>query len=101
MLHPGSVEKDCSQEDCGSKYCTVTTSFYGLPDLVIIHLNRFNNNGEKVEALVDFPTEVLSLIDDDRTKKYHLFATVNHLGCSTKSGHYTTYCRSTTGNKDL
>jgi len=72
-----------------------------LPQILIIHLKRFDFNSgyrEKLETLVDFPLEGLDLrpwcIDREVSKNcvYDLYAVSNHSG-TVGGGHYTAYAK--------
>ena len=73
-----------------------------VPDILVMHLKRFSSNRnfrDKLEILVDFPTEGLDLTDrvltkdDDRSLVYDLIAVDNHYG-GLGGGHYTAYAQS-------
>ena len=96
-----------------------TLEIWKVPDILVIHLKRFNNYGivrEKIDALVDFPTYGLDMltwageqklckilkhtrsvpdtnIDSMASKDlmYDLFAVSEHEGTSLGSGHYRAY----------
>ncbi|GCC16950.1 hypothetical protein chiPu_0017400 [Chiloscyllium punctatum] len=70
------------------------------PDIIIIHLKRFESNdhgNRKLTSTVTFPLEDLDLSQyttnpSMQQLKYHLYAVVNHTG-TLDSGHYTAYCK--------
>ncbi|XP_037076197.1 ubiquitin carboxyl-terminal hydrolase 8-like [Pollicipes pollicipes] len=83
---------------------TKTLYIWRLPPILIIHVQRFYNDGlwRKKQSNVDFPLENLDMapyvINKEaryRHHRYHLYGVVNHYG-SMESGHYTAYCRSIT-----
>jgi ubiquitin carboxyl-terminal hydrolase 4/11 len=77
------------------------------PDILIIHLKRFSANRisrDKIDALVDFPTEGLDLTqrvglhEDGKPALYDLFAVDNHYG-GLGGGHYTANAKNFLNNK--
>ena len=69
---------------------------YNLPKILIIHLKRFNNN-RKINTLINFPLENLSLDNyinkiNKENNKYDLFGVINHIG-TLSYGHYTAFCK--------
>jgi len=96
-----------------------TLEIWKVPDILVVHLKRFNNYGvvqEKIDALVDFPIHGLDMltwageqklckilkharsvpdtkIDSMASKDlvYDLFAVSEHEGTSLGSGHYRAY----------
>ena len=69
---------------------------YNLPKILIIHLKRFNNN-RKINTLINFPLENLSLDNyinklKKGNNKYDLFGVINHYG-NLSYGHYTAFCK--------
>ncbi|XP_059809116.1 putative ubiquitin carboxyl-terminal hydrolase 50 isoform X2 [Hypanus sabinus] len=70
------------------------------PDIIIIHLKRFesgDNGNRKLSSMVTFPLEDLDLTQYTTTPatqhpKYQLYAVVNHTG-TLESGHYTAFCK--------
>lgn len=91
-------------DDCGKKGCTRETKLWTLPDYVIIHLKRFNNQNKKVSSFVDFPLEDLDLTQFVSTDKadpnkylYSLYAACNHSG-DTGSGHYWAHVKNMDGS---
>ncbi|ODN00955.1 Ubiquitin carboxyl-terminal hydrolase 8 [Orchesella cincta] len=79
---------------------TKKIDLWRLPPYLIIHLQRFYNDGYWKKRLteIDFPVENLNLnpkvIGKDRNTSYdfQLYAVSNHYG-SMDGGHYTAYCR--------
>ncbi|XP_043219713.1 ubiquitin carboxyl-terminal hydrolase 8-like [Amphibalanus amphitrite] len=80
---------------------TKRLDIWRLPPVLIIHIQRFYNDGlwRKKQSNVQFPLENLDMspyvINKDaryRHHKYHLYGVVNHFG-SMESGHYTAFCR--------
>lgn len=68
-----------------------------LPEILIICLKRFNNNGSKKNHLVNFPIDDLDLEKyvyncQKINCRYSLFAICNHIGILSM-GHYFAYCR--------
>ena len=72
---------------------------YQIPKILIIQLKRFKNN-QKIESFIDFPIKDLDVskfitstttIENAPSKKYDLFAVVNHYG-RLEYGHYDAFC---------
>uniref|UniRef100_A0A8C0GBJ9 ubiquitinyl hydrolase 1 n=1 Tax=Chelonoidis abingdonii TaxID=106734 RepID=A0A8C0GBJ9_CHEAB len=78
----------------------VKLSLWTLPDILIIHLKRFRQVGErrtKLSTLVRFPLHGLNMAPHVAKRSqlnslYDLYAVCNHHG-SMQGGHYTAYCR--------
>lgn len=71
------------------------------PDILVIHLKRFSNQGrlrDKLDVFVDFPVEGLDLSsrlavqEQGKSPIYDLFAVDNHYG-GMGGGHYTAYAQ--------
>ena len=80
------IERKCSK--CGHNEGTQVISFSDDPELLIIQLKRFkyeNNRAHKIDSEVSVPLR-LSLPSGSL---YKIIGTVNHIGNSTASGHYT------------
>jgi ubiquitin carboxyl-terminal hydrolase 2/21 len=78
------------------------TTFFQLPDILIIHLKRFDNVMRKDNAFVHFsPSEAMDLssyvIDKHKSHNYELYGVCNHMG-TTRGGHYTAYVKVKNGN---
>lgn len=79
---------------------TKTLEIWTAPDILVIHLKRFGANrrfNDKIDALVDFPTEGLDLngrvgLPEDKDLTYDLFAVDNHYG-GLGGGHYTAFAK--------
>ncbi|OAD80586.1 hypothetical protein PHYBLDRAFT_129255 [Phycomyces blakesleeanus NRRL 1555(-)] len=77
-----------------------------MPDIMVVHLKRFNHSRtlrDKIDALIDFPTEGLDLTDrvldldanqvgPNERLLYDLYAVDNHFG-GLGGGHYTAYAQ--------
>lgn len=84
-------------DNCNTLVCAKkTSSIWDSPNILILNLKRFNNNGLKKENRVEFDINNLNL--DDYTsigqcsKSYELYSVINHSGTS-NSGHYWAYCK--------
>ena len=73
-----------------------------------MHLKRFVFTGvigEKIDSMVDYPINGLQLKnfvtgnENERGKKYNLYATSNHLGTAAVRGHYIALCQHLTSKK--
>ncbi|KAJ8631985.1 hypothetical protein MRB53_025321 [Persea americana] len=70
------------------------------PQVLVLHLMRFNNNVEKIIDFLNYPSE-LNLkpflsnpnSDDHGETEYDLYAVLVHHGSSSSSGHYVCYVR--------
>ena len=75
-----------------------------LPQILIIHLNRFEKTLEglkKNPIAVDFPLTLDVgdyLLANTESCEYKLYAIANHYG-TIEAGHYTAYCKNSTLNK--
>ena len=68
-----------------------------FPNILILHFKRFNNSGNKINNLIEFPIDQLDLrkycVGYDKNKSiFSLFGVCNHIG-SINSGHYFSYCK--------
>uniref|UniRef100_A0A6C0JBN9 USP domain-containing protein n=1 Tax=viral metagenome TaxID=1070528 RepID=A0A6C0JBN9_9ZZZZ len=77
--------------------CSKYTRFWSFPDVLVITIARFNNQGtKKNNALVNFPICSLDLgkycIGYNKNNIYDLYGTCNHNG-SIQGGHYTSRCK--------
>lgn len=76
------------------------------PEILVVHLKRFKNNGyhvSKIHTNVEFPLNGLNLTDlysknNLHNFTYNLYAVSNHHG-SYNGGHYTAYCKNSINNK--
>lgn len=100
--------KDCIDEYCeyeilteDNKWFNEKTSEYEkvykkinierLPKILILCLNRFNNNNRKINTFVDIPLKL------DWKDSFELYGICNHMGGS-NGGHYTAYCKNNNKN---
>lgn len=106
----GDNKYQCDQTTCNGKFSAKKKEMIGTPpNVLIIHLKRFNNGGmTKNNTIVAFPvSDILDLtghvlIENNalanyndsfgNTVKYKLFGVINHYG-GLQSGHYTSACR--------
>jgi len=77
--------------------CYKQIKLWTSPKILIVVFKRFDNEGNKNNAIIDFPLENLTLSDysvgySPHKNKYNLLAISNHIGSLT-SGHYYAYCR--------
>ena len=71
--------------------------FWKLPEILIISIKRFSNEGKKNNSLVDFPLADLNLSKyvigyNKADYNYDLFGVCNHIG-GTMGGHYYAYIK--------
>jgi len=81
---------------------------WDLPEILIIHLKRFKNNGmmiTKTNSKIDFPLENLQLNNyvkginkQIKNNSYELYALCEHRG-GYGFGHYVSYCKNVINNK--
>lgn len=76
------IERTC---DCGVKIASKQISFVIYPNVLILHISRFNNN--KTKDITEIQIEERIGLGNER---YELIGSVIHVG-SLKSGHYTCY----------
>jgi len=92
-----------------TKHQRATKKFdlWRLPEILIIHLKRFQYNSifrEKISTFVDFPIEGLNLskwlVNDDEKSRavYDLYAVSNHFG-GMGGGHYTAFAKNLLNNQ--
>jgi len=90
----------CSHCDSSTE-ATKTLDLWHLPPILIVHLQRFYNDGawRKNKCYVDFPIDDLELsplIANQQARhlrdRYQLYSVINHYG-SMEEGHYTAFCR--------
>lgn len=86
------------KNDEDNKYYDVIKSLkvWKFPNILIVHLKRFNNNKKKINSFIDVPINNLDLrkycIGYDKNKSiYTLYGICNHIGTQ-NSGHYYSYC---------
>jgi len=60
-----------------------------VPRVLVIHLRRFNANGEKVQTVVEFPVSQFHLNCEGTSPSYSLVSIIRHHGSSVSRGHYT------------
>jgi ubiquitin C-terminal hydrolase len=87
--------------NCNCKNGTRKINLWNLPDTLIISFKRYNSNGAKITAFVDYPLEIelgnyiSSLKCDNNKYLYSLYAVNYHNGdCNT--GHYWSCCKDIT-----
>ena len=92
----------CSK--CNDSKCSKQAQFWSLPNYLIVHLKRFDNNNNKIQSHVEFPIDNLDLtpfISKDKRDKnnyiYSLYAVTYHSG-DTSNGHYWASCKNLDGN---
>jgi ubiquitin C-terminal hydrolase len=124
-LHPGDLAngerslRDCfndnylnnqvvstwSCEKCKKSGCKVSSKLWTLPNVLVLHLNRFDRNGtkfEKNDTHVSFPNEIdlTQYISTDKGDPnnyiYSLYAVNYHKG-TLNSGHYWAACKNLDG----
>lgn len=75
--------------------------FWLMPDILIVHLKRFDHQGNKIETVIDFPFENLDATkykqlydvpNVPNVEKYNLFGVVTHVG-GLNGGHYTSFTK--------
>lgn len=95
--------------NCSNNGCSKGSKLWSIPNYLIIHLKRFNHNGNggngnKVFTPINFPIEDLNLTEYMSTDKndpnnyiYSLYAVNYHSG-GVSSGHYWSCCRNLDNN---
>jgi len=94
-----NIIKNWTCEKCNKSGCTKKTDIWSLPNHLIIHLKRFDQNGKKKNTLVNFPINDLDLTKMISTSKndpnnyiYSLYAVNLHQG-QAQYGHYWSVCK--------
>jgi uncharacterized UBP type Zn finger protein len=100
---------DLKCENCDERNQTSQIEVWRLPDILVVHLKRFCNDGNylnKIDSLIKFPIKGLNMSilmlnskkragcyvkNSENNFLYDLFAVINHNG-NISSGHYTSYC---------
>ena len=85
--------------DVDNEYYDIEKSYniWKFPKILIIHFKRFDNNGNKINKLIDFPLDNLDLTQycvgyDKSNSIFSLTGICNHIG-NNNSGHYYSYCK--------
>lgn len=81
------MESEC---ECGGR-AKLRMKISKLPEVLIIHINRYSRTGNKIETPV-FPDLSLDVGMESGTKKYGLIGVICHLG-TLRSGHYFAYTK--------
>jgi ubiquitin carboxyl-terminal hydrolase 8 len=91
-------------DKCKNYGCKKENKIWSFPNYVIIHFNRFKNNGSKINTNIDFPIDNLNLTEhiskdkkDPNNYIYSLYAINYHSGNS-RSGHYFSCCKNLNKN---
>ena len=74
--------------------CLYGTSLYSAPNYLIINLNR--GRGAIYKCNVNFPQNLdihNFLVSKDKNTNFELYAIICHIGPSSMSGHFVSYCR--------
>tara|TARA_B100001093_G_scaffold506138_1_gene564577 strand:- start:2178 stop:3212 length:1035 start_codon:yes stop_codon:yes gene_type:complete len=76
--------------------------FWKLPKILVIFFKKFNNRGNKINTLIQFPIDCLDMskyvVGYNRDKyKYELYGVTNHIG-NTGGGHYTSHIKNSDNN---
>jgi len=86
------------KNDDDGKYYDIEKNLlvWKFPNILIIQLKRFNNNGTKINTFIDVP-HTLNLQKycvgyDKKNSFFSLYAVCNHIG-NMNSGHYFSYCK--------
>ena len=79
----------------------ISILFWKLPKILILCLNRFNNNGKKIKSFVNIPVNDVDFSKyvigpNKSTYIYDLYGICNHHGES-GGGHYTSYVKNPNG----
>ncbi len=94
-------------DKCEKTGCKKENKIWSFPNYLIIHFNRFKNDGSKINTNIDFPLDNLNLTDyiskdkkDPNNYIYSLYAINYHSGNS-GSGHYFSFCKNLNNNWNL
>ena len=75
------------------KTVSKSIQIFRFPKIMIIILNRFNNDNNKIDTDVDFPLTLdMSRYNNNKNLNYELYSICNHYG-NIEIGHYTSYCK--------
>jgi ubiquitin carboxyl-terminal hydrolase 8 len=96
FCHRETLENEWNCDNCNQKKVTAfkKTTFWRLPQVLVITLGRFNMNGGKNTKAIDYPIRDLDLTKyltypDNSKHIFNLFAVSCHVG-TTQMGHYYT-----------
>ncbi|KAH8045316.1 ubiquitinyl hydrolase [Aureococcus anophagefferens] len=67
------------------------------PKALVVHLNRYDGRGGKIEEHVAFEPRLELETTDGGAASYGLVGVLVHRGQSTRCGHYTAFCRTRSG----
>jgi ubiquitin carboxyl-terminal hydrolase 8 len=91
-------------DKCKNQGCLKSIKSWSFPNYLIIHFKRFNNDGTKIQTLIDFPLDDLDLTNyiskdknDPNNYIYSLYAINYHSG-TTENGHYWSACKNLNKN---
>ena len=76
------IERNCPY--CGCKQATQATNFSQDPEILLIQLKRFDNQGNKISRDVSVPSE----LNLPSGTLYNIIGSCNHSGQTAHSGHY-------------
>eukprot|EP00916_Digyalum_oweni_P005216 GHVL01009176.1.p1 GENE.GHVL01009176.1~~GHVL01009176.1.p1 ORF type:complete len:460 (+),score=84.30 GHVL01009176.1:200-1579(+) len=79
----------CRRTQAAVKSLTVTE----LPNILILHMKRFNTSLEKITSKVHFDPEIFYMTSGRQSGAYQLSSLVEHRGGDSLSGHYINYSR--------
>lgn len=96
---------DYKCEKCDYENITyINRKIWTFPDYIIFHLKRFDNNGVKLNNLIDFPIDDLNMTkyisyekNDSNNYIYSLYAVNYHSG-NINNGHYYSSCKNLDNN---
>jgi hypothetical protein len=95
---------DWKCDKCNNSGCSKSLNLWSLPNYLIIQFKRFDNNGKKINNLIDFPIDdldltqyVLSKKNDPNNYIYNLYA-INYHNGDIQNGHYWTSVRNIDNN---
>lgn len=76
--------------------------FWKLPNILVVVLKRFSNDGSKNCSMIDFPIKNLDLSNyvvgyNSKKYVYDLYGICNHIGHHGRSGHYTAFVKNAKG----
>ena len=93
----GDDNKILNDETKLKENATKQILFWSLPNILVITIKRFLNNGRKQQSFIDFPIDNLDLSKyvvgyDKHSYVYDLYGICNHSG-NTGGGHYYAYVK--------
>lgn len=96
IMGPHDIENSYTCDACEKTcHCTSKQMFEDPPNILVVTMMRFSQNGDKIEKKVDFgPYLDLSPFSKENTTSYYeLYGIITHNGHQINRGHFTSYVK--------